>query len=248
MENRSLTEVSTLDWFQDRTNHRSHMFPSISDSQSASSSTWSIGTALGAAIGASACCTMPLALVSLGVGGAWMGSLTGLASYRWIFVTLAVSALGYAGYSEWQFSRRPDCGEDTGFSSTMRRVLLGVGTVVVGTFIVSPWLIAPSPNAATQQIRASATESASAQDPAEQKASTPASFRQVVLKVEGMTCATCPKTVKAALTKIDGVYRVEATFEPPEAAVRFDPAQTSVEALVRATKNAGYPSSPKSSS
>lgn len=65
---------------------------------------WSIGAALGAALGASACCTIPLALVSFGVGGAWMSSLMALAPYRWLFVALALSALGYAGYNEWQLS------------------------------------------------------------------------------------------------------------------------------------------------
>ena len=82
---------------------------------------WSMSAALGAAVAASACCTIPLALVSLGVGGAWIGSLTALAPYRWIFVTLAVGALGYAGYNEWQLSRRPDCDCETAFSSTTRR-------------------------------------------------------------------------------------------------------------------------------
>ena len=76
----------------------------------------------------------------------------------------------------------------------------------------------------------------------------PASFQQVVLDVEGMTCQACPKTVSTALEDVDGVYNVDATYEPPEAVVRFDPDKTSVEALTKATKNAGYSSQPKSSS
>ena len=79
-----------------------------------------MSAALGAAVAASACCTIPLALVSLGIGGAWVGSLTALAPYRWIFVDLAVGALGYAAYSERrahdenavsqsQFGRRLSC-------------------------------------------------------------------------------------------------------------------------------------------
>lgn len=209
---------------------------------------WSLGAALGAAVGASACCTIPLALVSLGVGGAWIGSLTALAPYRWIFVTLAVAALGYAGYNEWRLSRRPDCNCETMFSSTTRRSLLGVGALAVLALVVSPYLIAPSPSAATQQARAAAAGSASAQQAAASTSSTPASFQQVVLKVDGMTCRACPKTVSTALKDVEGVYSVDATYKPPEAVVRFDPDKTSVEALTQATKNAGYPSQPKSSS
>ena len=204
---------------------------------------WSLGTAIGAAVGASACCTIPLALVSLGVGGAWIGSLTALAPYRWIFVTLAVGALGYAGYNEWQLSRRPDCDCETIFSSTTRRVLLGVGALAVLALVVSPWLVAPSPSAAPQQAQAAVGKGTGEKD-----SDMPASFQQVVLDVEGMTCRACPKTVSAALKDVDGVYNVDATYEPPEAVVRFDPDKTSVEALTKATKNAGYPSQPKSSS
>nr|WP_233993511.1 cation transporter [Salinibacter altiplanensis] len=82
----------------------------------------------------------------------------------------------------------------------------------------------------------------------EKEAALPASFQQVILDVEGMTCRACPKTVSTALEGVGGVHRVDATLEPPEAVVRFDPDKTSVEALTEATKNAGYPSEPKSSS
>jgi len=205
---------------------------------------WSLIAALVAALGASACCTIPLALVSAGIGGTWIGSLTALAPYRWIFVTLAVGALVYAGYNEWRLSRQPECDCETVFSSTTRRSLLGVGALAVVALIVSPWLFGLSPSGATQQAQVAATGSQAASG----GSATPASFRQVVLEVEGMTCAACPNTVKTALKGVDGVYSVEATLKPPKAVVRFDPKTVSVNDLTRATENAGFPSSPKSSS
>jgi len=41
-----------------------------------------------AAIGASACCLGPLVLLSLGIGGAWIGNLTALEPYQPIFIGL----------------------------------------------------------------------------------------------------------------------------------------------------------------
>lgn len=202
--------------------------------------------AIGAALGASACCTIPLALVSLGVGGAWIGSLTALASYRWLFVALAVGAVGYAGYNEWRLSRRPDCDCETIFSSGTRRSLLGLGALAVVALVVSPWLIAPSPSAATQKARAAARKST--RPAPSQSATPPASYRQVVLTVEGMTCKACPITVRKALKQVEGVYSAKTTYQPPEAVVRFDPAKTSIEELTTATKNVGYPSSLKTNS
>lgn len=64
----------------------------------------------------------------------------------------------------------------------------------------------------------------------------------VTLAVSGMTCATCPITVKQALLKVGGVTVVEMSLERAEAVVTYDPSRTTVASLTRATTNAGYPS------
>ncbi len=72
-----------------------------------------------------------------------------------------------------------------------------------------------------------------------------AANKTVVLSVSGMTCTACPITVKKALNKVAGVEKVDISFEKREAAVTFDDAKTNVEALTKATKDAGYPSTIK---
>lgn len=69
-----------------------------------------------------------------------------------------------------------------------------------------------------------------------------AATQTVTLSVPGMDCAACPITVKKALTKVSGVNKTEVNLERREAKVSFDDAKTNVEALTRATKDAGYPS------
>jgi mercuric ion binding protein len=69
--------------------------------------------------------------------------------------------------------------------------------------------------------------------------------KTVTLAVPGMTCETCPITVKMALNKVKGVTKVNVDFEKREAVVTFDDATTTVEALTKATKDAGYPSTVK---
>lgn len=71
--------------------------------------------------------------------------------------------------------------------------------------------------------------------------------RTVTLEVPGMTCSACPITVKKALKNVAGVEKVAVTYEPKEAVVTFDDSKTSIERLEEATRNAGYPSSAKSS-
>lgn len=67
----------------------------------------------------------------------------------------------------------------------------------------------------------------------------------VTLAVENMTCAACPITVKKALNKVDGVATTEVNYERKEAVVSFDDAKTNVETLIKATTEAGYPSTVK---
>lgn len=72
-----------------------------------------------------------------------------------------------------------------------------------------------------------------------------AATKTVTLSVPGMHCATCPITIKKALNKIEGVEKIDVAFEKKEVVVTFDDAKTKVEALLEATKNAGYPSTVK---
>ena len=69
-----------------------------------------------------------------------------------------------------------------------------------------------------------------------------AATKTVTLSVPGMTCASCPITLKKALNKLEGVENIEVNLEKKEALITFDDAKTTVEALLEATKNAGYPS------
>ena len=55
------------------------------------------GGILGALV-ASSCCILPLALFSLGVGGAWIGTLTAMAPYQPVFVVVTSAILGCGHY------------------------------------------------------------------------------------------------------------------------------------------------------
>jgi mercuric ion binding protein len=73
-----------------------------------------------------------------------------------------------------------------------------------------------------------------------------AAEKTITLAVQHMTCATCPGTVKASLQSVPGVSNVVVSFEDKTAVVTYDDSKAGVDALVKATTNAGYPSAPKS--
>ena len=72
-----------------------------------------------------------------------------------------------------------------------------------------------------------------------------ATTQTVTLSVPGMTCSACPLTVKQALNKVPGVSKTAVSFERRQAVVSFDDAKTNLQALTKATADAGYPSTAK---
>ena len=72
-----------------------------------------------------------------------------------------------------------------------------------------------------------------------------AAIQTVTLDVPGMTCSSCPITVKKALMKVEGVQQVKTNSDKKEAVVTFDNVKTSTAQLRNASGNAGYPVSVK---
>jgi mercuric ion binding protein len=70
--------------------------------------------------------------------------------------------------------------------------------------------------------------------------------KTVTLAVPGMYCSACPITVRASLEAVPGVAEVVVSLANKTAIVTFDDDKTAVPALITATTNAGYPSTPKS--
>ena len=66
---------------------------------------------------------------------------------------------------------------------------------------------------------------------------------QILLDVEGMTCASCVSRVENKLNAVEGV-EASVNLVTEKAAVRYDEERVSVEDLVRAVESAGYRAAP----
>ncbi|MFC7209237.1 heavy metal translocating P-type ATPase [Natronoarchaeum sp. GCM10025321] len=62
----------------------------------------------------------------------------------------------------------------------------------------------------------------------------------VTIGISDMTCANCVQTNETALENTPGVIAAEANFATDEAQVRYNPADTSLDALYDAIEDAGY--------
>jgi len=103
---------------------------------------WFAAGGLIGAVLASTCCIAPLALLMLGVSGAWIGNLTALEPYKPYF---AVVALVFIGLGFWQvyFRQKPACAEGSlcarPHSSRITQATLWSATVLVLLAITINW-------------------------------------------------------------------------------------------------------------
>ena len=114
---------------------------SVASQQSAGRAWLAVGGIL-AALGASSCCVVPFVLFTLGVGGAWIGNLTALASYQPIFIAAAVAFLA-AGF--WRVYRRPKvaCAEGRScsrpVSDRIAKIGLWTAAALIAVAVIFPY-------------------------------------------------------------------------------------------------------------
>ncbi|HVI97512.1 MAG TPA: mercuric transporter MerT family protein [Sphingomonas sp.] len=103
---------------------------------------WFAAGGLVGAVLASSCCVVPLALVTLGVSGAWIGSLTALEPYKPYFVAMTLAFLA-AGFWHLYVRRRSECIDgsycERPESSLITKSALWGATVLVALALTLAW-------------------------------------------------------------------------------------------------------------
>ncbi len=106
----------------------------IPDGVARSRKKWLATGGLIGAILASSCCVVPLILITLGISGTWIGSLTALEAYKPWFIAMSV---GFIGLGFWYvYFKTPELCEDDSFcakpeSSSLTKVALWLGSFIV---------------------------------------------------------------------------------------------------------------------
>ncbi len=93
------------------------------------------GGVIGAVL-ASSCCIGPLVLLTLGVSGAWIGSLTAMKAYQPVFVAAAIAFLAFGfwqvnGKSRQTYAEGSDCASTTTDRVVKTALWIATGLVVI---------------------------------------------------------------------------------------------------------------------
>lgn len=97
-----------------------------------------------AALGASACCILPLVLFALGISGAWIGNLTVLEPYKPFFIGAAVIFLSIGFYKVYSKPKAEDCTKGSFCarpdSDRINKIALWSAAGLVGLAIIWPYI------------------------------------------------------------------------------------------------------------
>ncbi len=103
----------------------------------------SIAAGAVSALGASTCCVLPLVLVSVGIGGAWVTHLRELERFYYVFIALAIGAFGYAFYRLYLVSA--PCAPDIACASPQvrrrQRIAFWTTLVAAKALVLAPFYV-----------------------------------------------------------------------------------------------------------
>ena len=177
---------------------------------------------------ASACCILPLALGSVGLGVVAVSVAGTLEPFRPYLLILSGALLGAGFYFAYRPARVPDgaaCEAPAGGISRLSKPMLWLGTIAVISLALFPSYAAhlEEPVTPASEIANHATS------------------QRVILQVEGMTCEACTSGVAAELLKVPGVVGADVEYIAGVARVswrRNEP--PNIANLIAAVERAGY--------
>lgn len=176
-----------------------------------------------AALAASSCCIPPVIAAIAGVGGA-SSSLSWMEPYRPYLIGLAVLAIGYAWYSHLKQKQVDDCGcsiEKPKWYQTR-------------TFLVSMTIFA------VLSIGFPYYSGVFFPDNSKLVITDDTNVQKLDVKIEGMTCDACQNHVNYAVNELDGIIRIETSYDKGIAFIEFDKTKTDQEEIKKAVESTGY--------
>jgi mercuric ion transport protein len=91
-----------------------------------------------AALAASSCCILPLALFGLGISGAWIGNLTQLAPFQPFFIAATLACVG-TGYWLVYRSSKLACGDGAACARPPPNKFVKVALIVATAIVLMAW-------------------------------------------------------------------------------------------------------------
>ena len=184
-----------------------------------------LGVGLMTALASSLCCITPLVAI-------FAGSSSLASNFSWIeplrpwLIGITILALGLAWYLQLKPQPVDDCGCEVAKPSFVKgKAFLGIVTAFAIVMLAFPYY---SNALYPDSGRGSAT------------LEVPERVEYVQFEVEGMTCTGCEGHVEHAVSELQGIVEVDASFADGHAIVKYDPTRTDLESIREAIESTSY--------
>ena len=179
-----------------------------------------------AALAASSCCIPPVIAALAGVGGLG-SSLSWIEPFRPYLIGLAIIAIGYAWYSNLKPKKEDDCGCAIEKPKWFQTKLFLIGMTLFAAISIS------FPYYSGVFFKSNS--------PSKFQVNKGSQLEEVILNIDGMTCAGCEHHVNATANKLKGVQKSDASYKKGEALITFDKSIVTLKEIEKAIEEAtGY--------
>lgn len=179
-------------------------------------------SSIAAALASSLCCILPFAAFILGALGV-APTASWLAPLRPYLALSSILTLGLAWYRKLRHTKQ-HCTAHHSSSFWESKAFLGIMTALSLTMLSFPYY--------AHYFYPSATS----QDVLIEEVNT----KETVLKVQGMHCAGCEKTIQQAIQQLPGIISINASYKTRTMRVRFDKSKTTAQEIQQVVQAVGY--------
>jgi|GEM_PF-149639 len=182
-----------------------------------------IALSLLTALSASMCCITPLLALMAGTSSL-ATPFHWLEPFRPYFISSAIITLGFVWFQALNVKKDDNCCEPQWRKSFFQsKVFLSIITIF-------SFLLITFPSYSKFLFRSSASQLAQEQN----------KNKKVVLKVSGMTCASCELHIESEVKKLPGVSSIKASYEKGSATVEYDEQKIKADKIIAAVNGIGY--------
>lgn len=177
------------------------------------------------------CCLLPL--LALATGLAFIPGIMIIPRYRLYFILISLAAVIFF---TWRRLSKSKLQSSQKFSIIVITLMSFFGVLALFTYAITPAVSALIAKNAQYHTSLHEKQGSAA---ANNKPSKPAAWRQVTLKVTGLTCPSCKETIERLVSAVNGVKKANVDAYTGEGKVIYDANLTTKEAIVKAIEGQG---------
>lgn len=184
-----------------------------------------VGAGLLTAIASSLCCITPVLALISGTSGI-ASTFFWLEPFRPYLIGITILVLVFAWYQKLKPKKEIDCDCETDEkpSFLQSKLFLGIVTVfaiVMTAFPYYSYMFYPKVEKEIIVVNK-------------------ANIQVVNIEIDGMTCNSCEEHINHSVNKLEGILKIESSYQNGNSLIEFDKSKTNIEEIEQAVNSTGY--------